>query len=234
MVRVGLNGTRRAFASAVLLAGISLTSGCDDGSWESYVSKYEQNILKIDRLDEECQIVEGEGRGGKFYINIIDNSFVRSAIVPLDYVPSGAYPALVDGPRNRETAISPAYQLAIKNQERDQEAVKKGVKRAIMSIAAYQGGNLMNFGRDASDYCLDYSMYNTDGGGQEYQCVYAYSPKEHALTKSYPDLYDYSTNNFIPHDQPQIGYVARQATGRWSSTWIEEKAVCRPTEVKLR
>lgn len=223
----------RATTPAILISAMLLL-GCDDGSWESAVSKYEDNILKIERLDEECQMVEGDEQGGKFYINIIDNSFVRSALVPLDYDPSHAYPPIDGSPLTRKTAMGPAWQIAEQMQRRDETAVKNGEKRAVMSLRAYQGSILQNSGVDGHSYCLSYVLYSTGNDGDELHCTYAYTPKDHVLVRQYPDLYDRDTNKLVPHDQPQVGYVAREAAGRWSSTWVKEKSVCRPTEVKLR
>jgi hypothetical protein len=226
---------RRSASIAVLFSAVSLISGCDDGSWKSAAARYEKDILKIDRLDEECQIVEGEGKGNKFYINIIGNSFVRSGLLPLNYTPSSDYPEIVGSPLERETVHRVANDWAYAMEARDKKAVSDGIKRSVSSIEDYRAMGITDWGIDRKQYCFKYSLYSDKTKqGFEINCSYAYSPKDHTLTTSHPELFDYSTDALIPTNQPQNGYVRRDFGKAWSRTVVSEKAVCRPTSVKLR
>ena len=227
--------SRHVASSVFLLSAAALLAGCDDGSWKSAATRYEKDILKLDRVDEECQVVEGEGLGQKFYVNIIGDSFVRSGLAPLNYTPSGDYPAIVDGPRERVTAHAAAHSMAAAMRSRHEKDAASGVQRAVFSIEDYRAMALTDWGVDRTEYCLSYAVYSDKArDAREIRCTYSYNPTEHTLTISTPKLFDYSTGAQIPFDQPQTGYVARDFGGDWSGTWVSQKSVCRPTSVKLR
>lgn len=228
------NYTKYCFSMSGVFLSLSL-AGCDDGSYQSYADRYDKNILKIDRLDEECQIVEGPGRGNKFYINIIGDSFVRSSIVPLSTVSPRDYPEIAEGPFDRKTVHLAAHQVAEILEARDKKAAAAGKKRAVMPFADYRADRIVNYGVDTNGYCLSYKIYNTkDGESPDITCTYLYSPKERTLTKSYPELFDPVTDMPIPHDMPQNGVIKRDIGKIWSGEWVAEKSICRPTDVKLR